>query len=858
MKAAPNTTALFHRPLSACLLAAAAASGADLRPPAVPLVACDPYFSIWSPADALNEADTVHWTGKPHRLTALVRVDGKPWRILGRDPDGVPALPQRSLRVLPTRTVCGFAGEGVEVSVVFLTPALPEDVDILSRPVTYLTLEVASADGRPHAVEVYVDASGELAVNTPDQAVAAAAERFGDVDALRVGSVAQPILRARGDDIRIDWGFLYVAAAQGTAARRAAGERAALQRGFAQGGATGVPDGVAAEPCPGGSLAAALAFDLGRVAAAPASCCVVLAYDDLFSIQYMKTNLRPYWRRTGWEAGDLLRASVREYEALRSRCAAFDEELMADLTRAGGEGYAKLAALAYRQCFAAGKFVADANGQPISFCKENHSNGCIGTSDVFYPMAPQFLLFGATLAKSFLVPFMEYAASPRWRFPFAPHDLGQYPHANGQRYGGGERSEENQMPVEESANLLLLMAAVARIDGNADFAGRYWPQLERWAEYLREKGFDPENQLCTDDFAGHLAHNVNLSAKAICALGAFSRLCALRGDAARAAEYAALAKGFAERWEREARDGDHYRLAFDRPGTWSQKYNLVWDRILGLGLFPAEALRREMDFYRRVQGPYGLPLDNRKEYTKLDWTLWTATLTRDRGDFEAILEPVLRFLNETPDRSPMTDWYQTHDARKVGFTARPVVGGVFLQMLYDADVWRKYAGRDRTRASGWAPMPRAPTYRPLAPTAEAEPVLWRYTTAKPEGNWAAEGFADGAWAEGPAGFGTAGTPGAVVRTAWSTAEIWARRAVELPEPLPERLAVRMHHDEDAEVYVNGILVLQLSGYTVEYEDTELDARARQAFRPGHNVVAVHCRQTTGGQYIDLGIGSLGD
>jgi len=419
----------------------------------------------------------------------------------------------------------------------------------------------------------------------------------------------------------------------------------------------------------------------------------------------MKKNLRPYWRRNGWEAKDLIKAAASQFGSLRKRCEAFDAEFMADLRKAGGEHYARIGALAYRQCFAAGKFVADANGKPLQFCKENHSNGCISTSDVFYPMAPQFLLFGPTLAKSFMVPFMNYAASDRWKFPFAPHDLGQYPHANGQRYGGGERTEENQMPVEESGNLLLLFGAVAQMEGNAEFAGLYWPQLVKWAQYLKEKGYDPENQLCTDDFAGHLAHNVNLSVKAICALGSFGKLCAMRGEQATADEYLKFAKACAARWTREADDGEKFRLAFDKPNTWSQKYNLVWDRILGLGLFSDEVRAKEMAYYRKIQNPYGLPLDNRKDYTKLDWTLWTATLTQNREDFEAIITPVDRFIQETPDRSPLTDWYETKTAKKVGFTGRPVIGGVFIQMLYDKEVWQKYARRDRAKATGWAPMP---------------------------------------------------------------------------------------------------------------------------------------------------------
>ena len=111
-------------------------AGTTLVPPATPLVACDPYFSIWSPGDQLNAVDTTHWTGKPHRLAGLVRIDGKPWRVIGTTPASVPALAQTSLAVLPTRTIYQFAGGGIALSLTFTTPALPEDVDVLSRPVT--------------------------------------------------------------------------------------------------------------------------------------------------------------------------------------------------------------------------------------------------------------------------------------------------------------------------------------------------------------------------------------------------------------------------------------------------------------------------------------------------------------------------------------------------------------------------------------------------------------------------------------------------------------------------------------------------------------------------------------------------
>ena len=842
-------------PFLAALLTAAAAPA--FRPPAVPLVACDPYFSIWSRGDNLTDANTTHWTGRAHRLTSMVRIDGKPFRLMGKDIATIPPLAQTSLEVLPTRTIYSFAGQGVTVSLTFMTAALPDNLDLLSRPVTYLIWSAQSADGKPHDVSVYFDASAELTVENLHSEVTHEAGQAGDLRLLKLGSVDQPILEAKGDDLRIDWGYFYAAAPGGAQATSAIADRESCQSAWVANGT--LPEEQQSKlsaNSPATATVAAFSLNFGNVESKPTTRWLMVAYDDLYSIQYMKHNLRPYWRRDGLDMVSLLKQCASEFDSLRNRCEKFDGELMADLVKAGGENYARLCALAYRTCFAAGKFVADAHGQPLQFCKENHSNGCIATSDVFYPMSPQFLLFGPTLAKSFVVPFMNYAASDRWRFPFAPHDLGTYPHANGQVYGDGERGVNNQMPVEESGNLLLLFGAISQMDGNADFASLYWKQLEQWANYLKSKGFDPENQLCTDDFAGHLAHNVNLSVKAIVALGAFGRMCEMRGDQDKAKEFSSLAKSFADRWIKEARQGDHFRLAFDQPDTWSQKYNLVWDRILGLNLFPAQVLSDEMKFYKRVQNKYGLPLDNRRGYTKLDWTLWTATLTQDPQDFAAIFEPVYRSLNETTDRSPLTDWYETANARKVGFTARPVVGGVFLQMLYNRDTWQKWARRDLKKASNWAAMPKAPKIVTVVPAADHDgaDAKWRFTTDKPQGDWSKPGFDDSAWKEGSAGFGAGGPPGARIKTPWATADIWLRRQMEIPATPsgPGSLELWMHHDEDAEVFVNGVLASRVRGYSTSYEPFALTPDGKAAIKTGANLIAIHCHQTTGGQYIDAG------
>ena len=824
---------------------AAGGSPATFRPPAVPLVTFDPYLSIWSEADHLTDANTRHWTHREHPLASLIRIDGQTFRLMGAEPKTVPALPQVSLQVLPTHTVYQFEGNGIHVTLTFFTAALPEDLAIFSRPLSYLTWQVRSTDGTTHQVSLYDSTSSQIAVNEPAEPVVCTRGAAGPLSTLRAGTVAQPVLGSAGDDHRINWGYVY-AAADSARSQAAIGSSDNLLASFGQNGTLpGVDDLNAAHPV------MAFAFDLGTVGAASVERQVIVAYDELYAIKYFGKPLRPYWRRNGLEPAELLARAAGEFPGLNARGEKFDRELMADLTQAGGEKYAQICALAYRECCAACGLAADAKGQPLYFTKENTSNGDIATVDVFFPMDPVWIFLSPSLAKASLVPILSYAASEHWKFPNAPHDLGTYPDAHGTDDGG------EGMPVEESGNMLILCDAVAQADGNPRFVAPWWPQLTQWAKYLEQYGLDPENQLCTDDFMGHLAHNANLSVKAILGLAAYGDLCRQRGDAVTADRYQQLAQADAVHWMEAAAEGDHYRLAFNKPGTWSQKYNLVWDRLLGLNVFPPSVAQKEIAQYKKVMQPYGVPLDSRTHLTKTDWSFWSATLAENGEDFAAIISPVWDYLNQTTARDPIADSYKTDNVRSGGMHARPVVGGLFIKMLADRAVWQKWAARDALNPAGWAPLPLPPVITEIVPTAKTRPAHWRYTTRPPSAGWAQPGFDASTWSEGQAGFGTAGTPGAVVGTPWNTDDIWIRRTFTMPAGTFPHLQFMVFHDEDVEIYVNGILAASEAGYVTRYVNLPIRPEALAELKPGATVtLAAHCHQTVGGQGIDIGLADV--
>jgi hypothetical protein len=844
-------------PLAAALFGALISSFVEAqspkyRPPAVPLVVHDPLFCIWSCADNLTDDVTRHWTRHPQSLNSIIRIDGQSFRLMGVQPQGVPPLPQMNLQVVPTRTIYDFEGSSVHVTLTFLTPALPDDVDVLSRPLTYLTWDVKSVDDKPHQVSMLFTASGELAIDSPTQQVVWQRANVDGLTALRIGSKDQPYVQRAGDDSRIDWGYAYIASGSDQSKGAIGGEQALL-KSFVDSATLPASDDTRQPRAVADDLPTmAISMDFGSVTSKPVTRRAMIAYDDVYAVDFFGKKLPGYWRRSpGMNGEKLLTIADREYESLLKRCTRFDTQLTADLTKVGGNDYAYICSLAYRQSLGGCGIAADTNGQPMMFAKENSSDGNMATVDVLFPMSPIFVLLSPTLTKATLAPVFVYAASSHWKWPCAPHDLGEYPIAFG-RDDGGEA-----MPVEESGNMIILADAVCQEEGNTKFVDQWWPQITQWAKYLEQFGLDPEEQLCTDDFKGRLAHNANLSVKAIVALGAYGDMARMHGDTAAAQRYMSMARADAKHWVEADTDGDHFKLAFDKPNTWGQNYNMVWDRILNLNLFPPQVREKQIAFFKNHLQPYGLPLDSRDHLTKSDWTLWTASLADNQSDFEMLIHPMVGYLNGTSARLPFVDSYVTDNINSDGMRARPVIGGVFVRMLTDQAMWKKWSGMDKEVTGSWAPLPKPPIVSEVVPTGRNAKITWFYTVSKPGDGWFKPDFDQSQWIRGVGGFGR-GSPDSNPRTDWNTDDIWLRRDFNMPAGNRENLNFFCYHDEDVEIYINGVLAGSASGFNTAYQPIPISAQGLAALKPGPNLMAVHCHQTTGGQFIDVGIATVVD
>lgn len=645
------------------------------RLPAFPLITHDPYFSLWSFSDKPYHDAVRHWSGAMKTLNVSLTVDGKVRRLLGHS--GKEPFFCRDVQVTPLSTLYVYEDLGVAVKLRFTSPLLPDDLDVLSTPVTYLEFSVSFTDGQKHRVKLQAEAHEKIVYsgeNTPRMRM----DFFSD-EVLHygyIGQMRQMPLSGSGDQITQDWGYLFLAAADAPIVPR--------------------PE------------MSAVTVNYVRESDETFDSTLLIGYDDIASINYFGRMLPGYWARDGKTITQAMRDFHERKDEILGRCRAFDRRLLREAERLGGRDYALVVTAAYRQSVAAHKLVADRNGDLLFISKENDSNGCAATTDVSYPSVPLYLLYCPELVRAMCRPILKFASMPVWRFDYAPHDAGRYPVLNGQIYGARLRPQnhsdgntvapyylypdsvdaydpDKQMPLEESANMILMLAAACRADGCYAICRDNLGLLRRWCRYLIEYGEDPGEQLCTDDFAGHLAHNVNLSAKAVMGVAAFGQILKALGQPD-AEEYAERARIMGASWLKRADAGDHSSLTFDGQG-WSQKYNLVWDKLLGFGILPEDFYRKELSSYLPHVNRYGLPLDSRAPCSKSDWTAWVAAMTDDKEIFRKLIRPIARYLRESESRIPFSDFYDSRTGHYERFIARSVQGGVFMPLLMNK--WKK-------------------------------------------------------------------------------------------------------------------------------------------------------------------------
>lgn len=562
---------------------------------------------------------------------------------------------QTAVDVQATQTHYTFTCGDVVLKLSFTAPYLINDLETLSRPVNYISYQTKALDDKEHDVSIYFEMDPHKALG------AGRSTQMYEKDGLvmmKTGKENQKLWENKDRD-EPAWGYLYLGTKDDVT--YAQGDAAEMRAHFMKEG------DLKTMRSSNERRYAAISQQLEVNSDRPKH--LTAGFDGLYTMAYFGNDLRPYWNRNGTTSiEDVYQKAEEDYENIMAECYAFDRQLMADAYVAGGKEYAELCALAYRQTVAAFQMSESPEGELLYFTTE------VGPVDAYFPASPLFLRYNPELLKAMLNPFFYYSESGKWGKPFPAHDLGGYPLVNGQTAGG-------DMPVEEAGNGLIMIAAIAKMQKDASYAEKHWKTVSDWANYLLITGVDTGDQFSSDNFAGACHHNANLSAKGIIGIAAYAQLAEKLGKKEEAKKYMDAAKEMATEWEKQAYAGDHYRLAFDQPDSWSQKYNLVWDRLLDLNVFPDRVIQKETAFYVTKLNAYGCPLDSRNDYTKADWSVWTAALSNDRAMFRKLILPLHRFMNETADRTPMADLIHTDKPIIKGFLGRPVVGGYFIRLL---------------------------------------------------------------------------------------------------------------------------------------------------------------------------------
>jgi hypothetical protein len=651
-----------------------------------------PYLSTWLPATTLPGTWPQFWTGHITAMAGIIRVDGVSYMFMGAPgiilpvPNGNSgsqstvqgferALQQTRLEVTATRSRFHLEGGGVGLVAEFFSPVEPGDLRRQSIPMSYLLLTVASLDGGTHDVQLYADISGEWTSGDVSQVITWAPQADASVRAWTVQLGNQQPLTEQGQ--LAAWGTVVWTTPVAPGLSYQSGQDVVVRGKFVADGSLADSDDTNYRAISDRWPVFAFCRDLGRVGASPVTVPLSIGQVRSPAVSYLGQQLKPLWTSyfSGWQ--EMARFFHSDLAAARARADGLDARVNGDAAAAGGQAYAGLCAISLRQAYGGTELVAGPGGQPWALLKEISSDGNVSTVDVVYPASPAWIYADPGYLRLLLEPLLAYAENGGWPKAFAEHDLGSaYPVASGHNNG-----QEEDMPVEESGNMLIMAAACLK--QAPAFAAAHYKILKQWADYLVANLPDPGFQNQTDDFAGSIAHSVNLAVKGIIAVAAMAQIARATGNTADAGYYQGKAREFTGYWLSHAQDpsGAHLDLTYNGAGggdgTWGTVYNGYADRLLGTGLIPASVLAEQAAWYSGVSNEFGLPLQVPHSYAKSDWQMFTAAWLSGYPVKQQLIDRVYTYANTTPNRVPFSDLYDTISDQQVGFQARPVQGGIF-------------------------------------------------------------------------------------------------------------------------------------------------------------------------------------
>ena len=709
-KAAGRAKAAASKPQHAVTL-----GGAPVRPPSIPLAVRSPYLSTWLPATDLAATAPQFWTGAARGLAGLIRIDGRVYRWAGTPAVGgtvPPAMRQTSVEVTATRSVFTFRAGGVELVAEWLSPVEPGDLRWQSVPLSLLTVSVTATDRRRHSVQVYVDITGEWVSSDESAAIEwhTAAGNGTRHWAVQLQD-QQPVTES---DQMTEWGTAVWATPTHPGLSYQSGAASHVRGRFAARGTLANHTDTTFRAIDDRQPVFAFAREMGTADAGSVAFAVGHVRTPLVSYGQDSTPLIPLWTRYWADWQTMTRAFLAGAAAARKRAVALDARIERAATEAAGPGYSAICALALRQCYGGTELAIGPQGQPWLLGKEISSDGDTNTVDIFDQAFLAWLWMDPDLIPLVMAPILDWCASSAWQdpsywgtgSPYCVHDLGVYPVATGRVPGNGE-----QMPVEESAGMLIMAAAYARAVGASaatPFLSKWQLLWTQWANYLLTQVPFPSEQLTTDDWAPEHANLVNLGIKAIIGLAAAAQIATILGDSTNASTWSSAATGNVGTWQRESTDtsGNYLNLYEGGTGTWSCLYNAYYQMVIGESLVTDSVASMQASFYLNQLTTYGMPLESDvSETNKVAWLFYLAAWLSSYPIAGELMTRNIAYINDTPSLVPYGDRYNTSTGVEAsGVEAHPTLGAVFAILAASGPA---YAGTEQAASDPADPATRS-------------------------------------------------------------------------------------------------------------------------------------------------------